>query len=86
MKRCFEVCCVALVLAACGEDSTEVAGAAGSEPTAAAGAGGTGSTEPACVENPVTHLDIINACDSYARVRKTPELTLLQADGSLPPP
>jgi hypothetical protein len=76
----------ALLCAACGnDDATSLA----SSPEPAPGAGGTsGETPeepPPCVQDPVTHLDIINACTSAVGVRKTPQLTGLNPDGSLPP-
>jgi hypothetical protein len=85
---CFLVA-VGLVLAACGdEDSTQVAmaGSGGGQEPAPSPDDMPPLGEVPCVENPQTHLEIINACTSFARVRKTPQLTLLQPDGSLPPP
>jgi len=77
-----------LCAAGCGnDDATLVADSPSPEQLPGAG-GGSGETpdEPApCVQNPVTHLDIINACTSAVGVRKTPRLTLLNPDGSLPP-
>lgn len=78
-------------LIGCGsEDATQVAGAppegsAGTGPEGSAGAPGLAEPPP-CVENPTTHLEIINACTDAVKIRKTPSLTLLGADGSLPPP
>jgi hypothetical protein len=79
--------------AACGaEDETAVvgpepgAGGTGGA-VAAGGAGGTSASEPPpCVENPVTHLELINACTTSVGVVKTSDLRLLNPDGSLPPP
>jgi hypothetical protein len=38
-----------------------------------------------CFVNPVTHLQIINACTSAQQVDKKPSLPLLRPDGTLPP-
>lgn len=38
-----------------------------------------------CFVNPVTHLQIINACTSAQQVDKKPLLPLLRPDGTLPP-
>lgn len=40
---------------------------------------------PTCFETPSTHFEIINACTDAVRIEKSPELSGLQADGSLPP-
>ena len=39
----------------------------------------------ACIENPHTHIEILNACTSAQSIDKKPVLPLLQADGTLPP-
>lgn len=49
------------------------------------GAGG-GGVEPDCFVSPRTHHEIINACTGARRVKKSPSLLGLNADGSLPPP
>ena len=38
-----------------------------------------------CFMNPTTHFEIINACTDAVKIRKTPTLPLLLADGGLPP-
>lgn len=38
-----------------------------------------------CVQNPTTHLEIINACTNATRITKNPTLNKLLADGGLPP-
>ena len=38
-----------------------------------------------CIENPKTHLEIINACTNAVKIRKDPVLVKLLADGGLPP-
>lgn len=38
-----------------------------------------------CVEDPSTHLEIINACTTATAVHKTPVTPLLRDDGTLPP-
>ncbi len=39
----------------------------------------------ACIENPRTHIEILNACTNAQSVDKKPVLPLLRADGTLPP-
>ena len=39
----------------------------------------------ACIENPHTHIEILNACTSAQSIDKKPVLPLLHADGTLPP-
>src|SRR5262245_7186334 len=77
-----------VLLSACGDDeSTSAAGASGG-----GGGGGSGgssggsSTEPDCFENPQTHYEIINACTTSVKITKSPQLKLLNPDGSLPAP
>jgi hypothetical protein len=78
-------------LVSCGDqDETSVTGEATTPAPQGMGAG-TGGTSasaepPPCVENPTTHLDLINACTTAVGVLKTPQLSLLNPDGSLPPP
>jgi hypothetical protein len=38
-----------------------------------------------CIENPKTHLEIINACTKAVKIRKDPVLVKLLPDGGLPP-
>jgi hypothetical protein len=38
-----------------------------------------------CVQNPTTHLEIINACTTATKITKNPTLTKLLPDGGLPP-
>lgn len=40
---------------------------------------------PMCVDDPMTHLEIINACTEATSVSKVAVTPLLNADGSLPP-
>jgi hypothetical protein len=78
--------CLGLAAIGCGTDDATVVRP--SEPASAAmdtGGGSGAASAPPCVENPVTHLEIINACSSAVKVLKTPNLTLLNPDGSLPP-
>lgn len=82
-----------LALSSCGSDDATQLGvpSGGSGSGGSGGLGGSGGTSsepepPPCVENPVTHLEIINACTSSLGIWKTPQLTLLEPDGSLPPP
>jgi hypothetical protein len=46
--------------------------------------GGTGGA-PDCYPNPMTYLEIINACTNAQQVDVMPVLPLLEADGGLPP-
>lgn len=50
----------------------------------AAGSGGAGGA-PDCTMNPMTHVEIINACTDAEKIDKKPVLPLLKPDGSLPP-
>lgn len=51
------------------------------------GAGGSGGASGAsdCFTNPMTHVEIINACTTADQVDKTPNLPLLGPSGELPP-
>jgi hypothetical protein len=54
--------------------------------TGGAGTGGMGTGgAPDCYPNPMTYVEIINACTTAQQVDVTPVLPLLQADGGLPP-
>lgn len=65
--------------------SVEAGGQSGAAGGGTGGSAGT-STPPAdCVENPTTHIEIINACTDAVKVEKTPRLEGLNPDGSLPP-
>lgn len=44
-----------------------------------------GPEGPMCVADPMTHLEIINACTAATSVSKVAVTPLLNADGSLPP-
>ena len=44
-----------------------------------------GRPPPACVEDPTTHLEIINACTAATGIKKVAITPLLRADGTLPP-
>lgn len=44
-----------------------------------------GPAESMCVMNPMTHVEIINACTAATSIKKTPVTPLRNADGSLPP-
>lgn len=84
----------ALAAAACGNDDTESnpfiplgGGQAGSGGSGGpGGAGGSAGGKPDCFTNPKTHYEIINACTNAVKIKKTPNLNGLNADGSLPPP
>lgn len=40
---------------------------------------------PTCVEDPTTHLEIINACTTATGITKAAVTPLRRADGTLPP-
>jgi hypothetical protein len=40
---------------------------------------------PSCVMNPMTHLELINACTTADSVDKTPQYPVLAPNGQLPP-
>jgi hypothetical protein len=44
-----------------------------------------GPGQAACVSNPTTSTDLLNACTDAGFIDKKPVLPLLQADGGLPP-
>lgn len=87
----------ALTATSCGDDlpSDTVSSSSGSSSgsgssSSSSGVGGSGGTgggggAPDCYMNPMTHVEIINACTDAERVDKTPDLPLLGADGGLPP-
>ncbi len=52
--------------------------------TGGTGGGGTGGA-PDCYTNPMTHLEIINACTDAQKIDAMPVLPLLEMDGGLPP-
>jgi hypothetical protein len=47
--------------------------------------GGTSGGPGDCVQNPTTHLEIINACTNATKFAKNPTLPMLLPDGGLPP-
>ncbi len=51
------------------------------------GDGDSGPTDdgPECYTNPTTHVQIINACGDAETITKSPNLPLLNDDGTLPP-
>lgn len=44
-----------------------------------------GPVDADCFTNPQTHFEIINACTTAVKIKKTPNLVGLNEDGSLPP-
>ena len=58
-------------------------GGAGGGGTGGSGGGGGGALD--CFTNPMTHVEIINACTTADEVDKTPNLPLLGPNGELPP-
>lgn len=51
----------------------------------ATGTGGAGGGAPDCYSNPMTHVEIINACTTADKVDKMSTLPLLGPNGELPP-
>jgi hypothetical protein len=69
-----------------GPGSTSGGGMSGTGGTGGTGgAGGAGGGAPDCFTNPMTHVEIINACTTADKVDKTPNLPLLGPNGELPP-
>jgi hypothetical protein len=66
--------------------SSSSTSASSSSGTGGAGKGdaGTGGA-PDCYPNPMTYLEIINACTTAQQVDVSPVLPLLEPDGGLPP-
>lgn len=79
MRHAYMLLFLALLSAAagCKEAADRLDG--GVPPDAAAPA------DLACFTDPVTHVQIINACTSSQRIDKKPILPLLRPDGTLPP-
>lgn len=90
----------ALAIGACGGDSlpsdtqstatstsgeTTMTTGPGTSSGGAGGSGGGGGGAPDCFTNPMTHVEIINACTTADEVDKTPNLPLLGPNGELPP-
>lgn len=73
---------VALVVAcaACGGSSTNTPPDSGTSSTPDSGVG-----QAACVENPVTSTDLLNACTDAGFIDKKPVIPNLLPDGGLPP-
>ncbi len=73
---------VMVVLAVgCGDDGADSPDARGGDAATDAGAG---ESDAACITNPQTHQEIINACTTAEKIYKTPTLPLLLPDGGLP--
>lgn len=67
-----------------GADSGAAPTDGGSADAAAdTGSGEGGPTD--CVQNPKTHLEILNACTDAVKITKNPTLAKLLPDGGLPP-
>ena len=69
----------ALVLVACGGDDAPL------DPDARPVDAGVTEPDASCFTNPVTHIEIINACTTAEKIYKTPTLPLRLPDGGLPP-
>lgn len=59
-------------------------GAGGSTSSGAGGAPSGGGPASDCFDKPTTHFEIINACTDAVKVEKSPDLLLLNPDGTLP--
>ena len=64
--------------------STSSGGTGGAASTTATGVGGGGGA-PDCTSNPMTHVEIINACTTADEIDKMSTLPLLGPNGELPP-
>jgi hypothetical protein len=67
-----------------GAGSTTTGGSSSSGGMGGSGGGGAGGA-PSCISNPVTHVEIINACTTADRIEKLSILPLLGPSGELPP-
>lgn len=70
------LCCIALFALACDDAATTP------PPDAGVVDQGVG---PMCVDDPMTHVEIINACTTAMSVSKVAITPLLNPDGTLPP-
>lgn len=61
------------------------AGSSSASVTGTGAGGGAGGAEPDCFTNPITHVEIINACTTADKVDKMSVLPLLGPNGELPP-
>jgi hypothetical protein len=78
----------ALIASACGRNNVPSDHQSTSSSTSSGGAGNGGSRaggSTECFTNPVTHVEIINACTDVETIDKTPNLPLLHPKGELPP-
>ena len=83
----------ACLASACGGDdlpsdqtgSVSASASAAASSSGAGGMGGAGGEGPECFTDPMTHVEIINACTDAEKVDKVVNLPLLNPDGSLPP-
>lgn len=72
-----------------GASTTSDAGETTSDESSTSGSSDTtdedDTGDSGCFKNPKTHFEIINACTEAVVIHKTPNLTGLNPDGSLPP-
>ncbi len=74
------------VLAACDASSSAIKEPDAGSTSSSSGAVPAGTDAgPDCVENPRTHLEILNACTTAQKITKNPTLPRLLPDGGLPP-
>jgi hypothetical protein len=86
---------ICAVIAACDEQTPSDSGATSATSSSSGsstssgmggdGGGGAGVGVSDCFSNPMTHVEIINACTDAEKVDKVVKLPLLEPDGSLPP-
>ena len=67
-----------------GATTTGASSSGGGAGGGGAGGGGAGGA-PDCYTNPMTHVEIINACTTADKVDKVSNLPLLGQNGELPP-
>lgn len=65
--------------------SSSTSSSTSSSSTSTSSSTSSGDGGPDCVMNPMTHIEIINACTDAEQVDKAPVLPLLEPDGGLPP-
>jgi hypothetical protein len=84
----------ASAVGACGDDlpsdtTSTTTGDATTSSSSSSGTGGSGTGGAGgaadCYKNPMTHVEIINACTDAQKIDVMPVLPLLQSDGGLPP-
>jgi hypothetical protein len=85
-RRLWASLAVVFLLSACGDGDEAIVDGSGDVDAATVDSGGVvdAGADASCYIDPVTHLEIINACTTAQKIDKHPELPLL-TDGGLPP-